>query len=272
MIEHLSYSMVNMLSRCPRQFWYCYILKLRIPPGAAMVFGTSYHSTAEENFTYKLNTGNDFSAEMAKAVFSDTWDNKVDEVEWGYEEDRPGELKDIGVGLVGKYVTEFAPKRFPVAVEKEFEINIPEVERPFRGKIDFIGQDNFLLEHKTANKSWPESRLENTDQVQAYYLAYMNLTGEWPTGFGFDIAVKTKKPKIQDLYTSRTSWQVEEYVGRLKTAEALISADVYPKTDPTNWFCSRRWCGYYGNCMAGEALSRIRVIQSEKEDNTDDSL
>jgi CRISPR/Cas system-associated exonuclease Cas4 (RecB family) len=261
-----------MLSRCPKQFWYRYVLGYKEPPGAAMHFGSAYHHVQEENSRHKIQVGSDFGEEMAKAVFVDQWKQLAQEVEWELEDVRQGELTDLGVGLVTKYLRDVAPRRFPVEVEVEFDISLPSIVRSFVGKIDLVCPNHILLEHKTAGKAWPEYRLSATDQVQAYYLAYERLFGNWPLSIMYDVAIKTRVPKIQEMVTTRTEHEINEYLGRIETAEQLIEAEIFPKTDPTNWVCSPRFCGYYGNCKQGKSLGGLRLTKGGGDYDLDDAI
>jgi len=255
-----------MLSKCPRQFWYRYILGWKIPPGAAAQFGSAYHKTMEANFKYKVDSGEDLSLEEVKDIFSDEWKVYSEDVEWFYEEENKDHLTDRGIELVGSYVKKVAPSRMPTQVEYEFEIPLPEIDAPFVGVIDLILDNDKLLDHKTSSRRWYRDRANNELQPTAYYISFSEIFGEQPKEFIYDIAPKTGKPEIQTVTTTRSQQDIEVYLDRIKTAQTLVSKEVYPRTDPSSWWCSEKWCGYYGNCMKGILLHRLRLREIESDD------
>lgn len=261
MIEHWSNSKVNMIARCPRQFWYRYINGLVMPPNAALTFGQSYHTTLEENFRFRLEVGQDMPLKMVKNIFADEWEHNTDVIDWEFETVDKGWLKDIGVGLVGKYVEEIAPNRNPIVIEERLEASIDGVERPFIGIVDFIDEKGFVFDHKTAARRWNQNRANTELQATGYYLLYQSSYGKKPLGFVYDIGIKTTKMQIQTLTTVRDEPALNDYIERLRVAESLVTKEVYPKTDPGNWMCSKRWCGYYLHCMGGASLTRLNLVE-----------
>jgi CRISPR/Cas system-associated exonuclease Cas4 (RecB family) len=263
MIETLSNSKVQMLSRCPRQFYYRYILGYKIPPNSFRNFGGAYHSTMEANFKYKMDSGEDMPVEQVKDIFTDEWKRASDEVEWEYEEEREENFSDRGVDLVGNYIKDVAPNRNPTYVEYEFSVALPEIDLPFVGVIDLVLDSNHISDHKTATRRWNKYRAHSELQPTAYYLAFEEDFGTVPEGFIYDIAPRTGKSEIQIVETSREEIEKIEYLGRLKSLEECVAKEVYPKTDPGNWLCSEKWCGYYGHCIKGIPLRQLRLQARE---------
>lgn len=259
MIDTLSHSKVAMLSRCPRQLYYRYILGYKIPPNAFRNFGGAYHSTLEANFIHKMESGEDMPVEQVKDIFTDEWKRASDEIEWRYEDEREEAFSNKGIDLVGNYVEDVAPHRNPTHVEYEFRVSLPEIDRPFVGVIDLVTDTKFMVDHKTATRRWNKHRAHKELQPTAYYLAFEEIFGELPGGFLYDIAPRTGKPEIQTVETGRGRIQRMEYLERLVLAESAIEKENYPKTDPSNWYCSHKWCGYYDHCMRGVPLKQLRL-------------
>lgn len=268
LVPNLSHTSVDTMSRCPKQFYYRYIEGLKVPPGAAFAFGLSYHHAIGENFVYKIDSKANLALEAVSAIFSDQYEREADQVDWLFEDADRGELKDVGLNLVGLYMVQIAPIRQPKAVEFEFDVAVPYIERRFRGRIDYLDQDGTYIDHKTSSRKWNQARSDTSLQVSAYYLAAQVSEGERPSGFCFDIAIKKKVPEVQVVSTHRSELQVQEYVDRLQDVEKLINAEIFPKTDPGNWWCSPRWCGYYPACMQGKPYSQLRLLKKDKDDAT----
>ncbi len=262
-LNHLSITAVDMLNRCPKQYYYRYGLGLKIPPGVAMLFGSVYHHTLEENFRYKILNKKDLPVESAETIFSDQFDRDLQEVNWLHETEKPGPLKDMGVGLVENYIQRVAPKRNPVVVEHEFRINVKGVGVPLFGKMDFVDSDGRIVEHKTASRKWPQSRADDSLQADGYALAYSYLFGSMPTEIIYDVAVKDSYRAIQTLFTNRDRRNLDEFTERLVDAEKMIEAEIFPRTDSGSWVCNPAFCGYYPHCKQGVPLSGINIIQGD---------
>ncbi len=257
-----------MISKCPRQFWYRYILGWKIPPGAALQFGSAYHETMEHNFRHKLEFGKDVSLEEVKDVFADRWGYLSENIEWNYEEDNKDTLTDRGISLVGNYIKTIAPHRNPTYVEFEFEIPLPEIDAPFVGAIDLI-LDKDMQDHKTSSRRWPTNRADGELQPTAYYLSFLEIFDEPPKSFIYDIAPKTGKAEIQTVVTTRDQQDLAAFLDRVKTAQDVVYRETFPRTDPSNWYCSPKWCGYYDNCMRGIPLHGLRLVETSIDIETE---
>jgi len=268
LVPNLSHTSVDTMSRCPRQFFYRYVEGLKVPPGAAFAFGLSYHHAIGENFVYKIDTKADMALGIVSSIFSDQYEREAEKVDWLFEDSDRGQLKDVGISLIHLYMGSIAPIRNPKAVEFEFDVVVPYVERRFRGRVDYLGEDGVYIDHKTSSRKWNQGRADTSLQVNAYYLAEQVEEGQRPSGFCFDIAIKKKVPEVQVVTTHRSELQVQEYIDRLQDVEKLINAEIFPKTDPGNWWCSQRWCGYYPSCMQGVPTSKLRLLRKDKADAT----
>jgi hypothetical protein len=237
---------------------------LKQPPAAALEFGKAYHKTIESSFLSDMDGKGHLTAEEAQDIFIDSFNRFSEDVDWSLEDKRKGNLADTGVKLVGEYVEKYAPKHKPVGVEVEFSIELDGIEEPFVGVIDLQAAD-YMTDHKTASRGWSAARLESTMQPEAYYLAYKAITGKYPHYFSYDVAVKTKSPYIQfNLVTVRTPYQLDLYRERIQAARDMVSREVFPRTNPDNWYCSPKWCGYYGHCINGESIHNLRLNNPDK--------
>ena len=258
-INHLSPSSIDMYTRCPRQFAYRYLMGLKIPPAVAQLFGNAYHHTLEENFTSKIHNGVDLPMGAAQAIFSDQWDRNVKDVNWLYEKEDRGVLKDTGVRLVTNYISNVAPYRNPLYIEHEFEIDLDGI--PLIGRIDFVGNDNSILEHKTSSRKWAQVRADGTIQATGYALAMSRIFGSIPNTITYDIAVKDSIGTIQTLETHRSDIDIRLFTEQAQIILLAVEHEVLPRTSEENWWCSEKFCGYYPNCRQGRSLSSINVIQ-----------
>lgn len=81
-------------------------------------------------------------------------------------------------------------------------------------------------------------------QLTAYSLAYRKLMGREEKGLRFDVMVRTKVPKIQQLPTTRNEKDIRRFLKRLVYVnEAIESGIFYPNE---NFMCPN--CGYRELC------------------------
>jgi hypothetical protein len=109
---HLSFSQISMFLRCPAQWEFRYVQKLKIPPSGALILGSAWHETIEQNYVQKIVSDEDLPLECMTDFFSDIWTNKIrsEEIDFG---DDPGKLKDLGVLITDIHHREIAPKVKP---------------------------------------------------------------------------------------------------------------------------------------------------------------
>lgn len=215
---HLSASQINMLRRCPEQFRRVYVQGERRRPAGALVWGTADHKAHERNFRQKIDTGADIPVADVQLAFAEEWDRAVErdggerEIDW--EGEKPGELKDIGVGVVAAYHKQVSPRVQPVAVEERFSLEVPGVPVPVVGYVDVraivAGDDGAarilraeqdilgelpantprrILERKTAKRKTAAPNDEQLVQALIYQAAFK-------TPVDFHLSVKTKTPAI----------------------------------------------------------------------------
>jgi len=203
---HLSVTQLKMYLGCPLQYKFRYVDNLKIPPPSEITLGKSIHLTLEENYRQKIKTRKDLPLEQIKDLFSDAWERRVKDTLFE-EDEKPGKVKDDGIRLVTSYHKIIAPKIQPVYVEKEFSLNLEDYT--LKGFIDLVDDRNFIVDHKTTKRSMREDQVRNDPQLTAYSLAYRKLEGRKERGLRFDVMVRTKEPKIQQILTYRTKEDIE---------------------------------------------------------------
>lgn len=234
----LSHTQVSMFLRCPRQYMLRYLEGIKLPPAGAMIAGSVYHKALEFGYKVKLSTSNEPSVDLTKEVASQAWTDKLNEeseIDWG---GNPGAIKDMAVALVEKYVTEEMPKITPAKVEDRDTVIVKNVE--FMRVKDLVTTDGLTIDHKLSKKAYNEANKGSDLQSLAYL---------YPNGgkFFYHVAVKTKVPKIQVVDFSRTQDEVDWWADMVESIARAIMSGRFPP-NPTGWYCSPSWCGYYGIC------------------------
>ena len=267
MLKFITSSMLNMFFRCPEQFRRRYLEGEIIPPGIAAAIGRSVHKAAEENHKHKLLKEEDLPKDYLQDFARDTY-VKIVENEGVYL--APEELDqakkiiaeglDSSVKLTGLYRDKIAPEIFPFLIEKEIHIKVNNFPVLFRGTIDLLTKNFLIYDFKTGHKKWTEEQAENSLQPTFYWQMVKAVTGRSPEGFVFKVLIDKKEPEIQTLVTKRTD---EDFLVIIRMAEVVLKAvetGLFPPTNPSNWWCSPKFCGYYATCPYIPNYKKTRIL------------
>jgi len=253
-IIDLSPSKVSSYCRCPLQFKYSYIDKIKKPIRISMIAGKSGHATFEKNFKQKPETHEDLSENDLTEFFADNFDTAIKNRDSEIENDgnTPGDTKDKTVELIKMYKKDRLPNIMPVnadMVEKWFEITFDNAPYKMRGYIDLVTDKGIIMDYKFTGRRQSKEQLENNPQLLCYPLGYQALTGKLPKGFRFDFLKTTKKPELDyEEFKKIDDTKIHWFLRQVALISAAIKTGIfYPSANPIN--CS--WCGYAGICRKG---------------------
>lgn len=245
--EHFSTSQLNMLLRCEWQYRCRYCLGMVRPPSAALSLGSAFHDGTLFSLARKIDSGKDLPTPEVVEVAITGLENRKDETEW----DQPfGEVKDELPRLIECFQEEAAPTIEPVAVEEKVEVGFKETDWTFLAYLDVREKDGTVMDIKTAKRSWPASRILTEFQPLAY-----TVTEPGESKFRFDVAVRTKKPKMQSLERTVKTGEKAAFLGLIAAAQGkaeMLKADP-DRALPTGYggnLCSKKYCGFYADCQA----------------------
>lgn len=244
----LSASSVATFLRCPTQWDFAYVKKIRSPPTVRQAVGIAAHDAFEENLLTKMVTQVDLPVEFVKDAFSDSYDTMVGEMGGIFEEkDPPGTAKDQGIAIVEKQHLEIAPSIVPVLVEAPIQFEINGII--WTGTIDLVDGRGRLRDWKTSAKK-PSSGANYTLAMTGYALGYREMTGEIETDVQLDFFVRYKKQEpgyfpipAGGPVSDRAVLVFADIVSRV---QAAIMTGVFPPHGLQNNSCS--WCGFRDIC------------------------
>jgi hypothetical protein len=90
------------------------------------------------------------------------------------------------------------------AIEHKFSIPLFDTGIILTGTMDRVN-DDWIFEHKTSSANWTQKQADEHKQVTAYSYAYRQVLKKEEGGIRFNILVKNKTPKVQQLDTFRTN-------------------------------------------------------------------
>jgi CRISPR/Cas system-associated exonuclease Cas4 (RecB family) len=252
MKPHVSATQLAMMAKCPVQWEFRYAKGIKAAPGVAQTTGKATHAGIEANMRAKLVTGSPLELETVQTLAADAvtrlWAEEPptlddEEVERGAAKVR-GEAIDKAVALAGLHHREVAPLIEPVAVEEQFIVPMAGYTHDLMGYMDIVTPTH-IRDTKTASKSPAEDTAHRSLQLTVYSFT------DPAKRLALDHLVATKAPKYVMQETTRTEADRERLMRRLEVVERVIESGAFAPTDPANWWCSRRFCGYWSICKHG---------------------
>ena len=250
---YLSVTQIGTFIKCPKQYEFRYVKGIISPPQARMAEGTAIHKAMEAGHQERMVSGTTAPLDVLMDAHNDAWKNAKSRIEvWDEESPESLILKRARVFLT-QYHQYYLPHIDPLGVEKRFWALVDD-NIPVLGYIDLIAKDSNpklrhqddpaqeVVDYKVVAKTISKGEIDGNLQLTMYSHA---------TGIPrvrFDMFVKTKTPAVKSLSSIRTSkdWRWAQRV--FTDIGHAISTGVFPPTLPTEWSCTKKWCGYYDLC------------------------
>ncbi|MBI5620929.1 ATP-dependent helicase [Candidatus Gottesmanbacteria bacterium] len=236
-VTYLSYSQLSTFETCPLQYKYRYIVRIPVPPSAALTFGDTMHRTVRA-FYELVKAGDKPTKDILLNLLEKHW-SALGYGDRGYEE----KMKKHGVELLeGFYEKGYDPARIPKDLEASFKIRITPT-LTLGGRIDRVDElpDGKLeiIDYKTGQS--PKGRDVTKDtQLTVYALA---ATGE-------GLYAKEPEKVIVSFYffedqekisATRTKEQLEQIKTEIATrADEISRSDFHPTPGKHCDFCEFR--------------------------------
>lgn len=241
------------------------------PPGVRMLRGSGVHRSSQHNFSQKIETREDLKATDISDFAVNDFDERLEKdgcylapsersrgkgIVVAEERDRVWRLSDL-------LATALAPQIQPAAVEAQVTAAFDQLGFTVQGTIDLITDKQVIRDVKSAVKSRSKGDEKTDFQLTTYGALYYALYKRMPAGLGLDVLVDLKRgPKLQQLETVRTLEDFVTWVKRIEAVDAAIRAGNFPPTNPQNWWCNPKWCGYWEDCIYLSDSERSRVLSA----------
>ena len=238
--RHLSVSQMKTYLICPLKYFYRYVQRLPAPKSPELSLGIAVHSALEVNFTQKIQSREDLPLATVTDAFSDAWKAELPETAFD-EGEKPGQIQDEGVRIVGHYHATVSPAIQPKRVEERFELAFENVPYTFVGRVDLVDSGDFIVDHKTTKRAPTPEQVRQDFQLTAYSLAHRLTQGRPEAGLRLDVMVRTKAPKVLHLPATRTPTDHARFLKLLGyVAKGIQSALFYPNPNFTCPSCPFR--------------------------------
>ena len=254
-VEAIRQSTLNMLFRCGIQFQYRFEKGIIIPPGISARRGTTVHTTSQATHNHKLLKGVDLPVDYMEDLAADTYRRLVldrgvyiPKSEYFERKRLIGEGLDSAVRLSRLYAQKVAPMIQPWLVERTVIVDFEGIELPLEGTIDLVEVNSHLRDIKSAAKSYNQAAADCSLQLTQYNVMFYLTFGYWPPATSLMVLVDLKEAKFQEIHTIRTAACLEPYKKRVALAIKCIKSGIFLPTNPDNWWCTEKWCGYWQMC------------------------
>lgn len=243
---HLSFSQIDLYQQCPTKYEYVYVQGHRTPYTAALAEGQAFARTIEKASQHWHRKGKHLSLDAVCREHATCL-----RAEWkklkNSEEDI-ADAQDRGLlFLTTLWGPDESPDIEPIVLQGrlgvEWEVDMEIAGVPIKGYIDLIEADQ-VSDWKVA-RSAKRYNVEKSLQLDLYVVA----TGISCTGFRI---LEKDSGNVVPLWSVRNIEQVRRWceITVARTAFA-ISMGVFPPCKPGEWFCSAKWCSFYGKCYGG---------------------
>ena len=261
---HISISALGMAEGCGEQYRRRYVLGEKIPPGIALIVGSATHGAINADLTSKKDTGELLPDEQIADEARDAFTHAVERggILLTDEEAKLGEKQvkadgiDKAVRLSRLHHKQQAPLLQPTHIEREWWLNIDGFPFDVMGYLDIQEGLKALRDTKTSGKTPPTTRVGNlelnaadiSDQLTAYVMAIKYADGQLPEKVTLDYLIDTKEPALKVFESTRREEDFMPLLERMFALSRSIEAGVFLPTQPNDWRCNPKWCGYYGTC------------------------
>lgn len=255
---HISPSQLDMYFRCGEQYRRRYVNQEKLPPGIALIKGSSVHVAAEANHKQKIESHEDLPVDDLKEIAASEFENRyrTDGLMMTEEERGVGLRnilgggKDSAVKLTGVYAERIAPTIQPAFVEEWVRIPLLGYTHDLNGRIDVIDDRGAVRDLKTASARKNQAEVDNSDQLTYYHVAVEKLTGKPPAKVQLDVVIETRAGKLdsQVLESTRDHNDRQVLANKLGAMLQGIKAEVFLPATPGHWCCSPKFCGYWQTC------------------------
>lgn len=237
-ITYLSYSQLSTFTTCPLKYKYRYIVKIPVPPSAALTFGDTIHRTVRA-FYELIKLGDHPTKEILLRLLEDHWVS-VGFGDKKYEEKMKKHGSEL---LLGFYKNGYDPKRIPTSLEEPFKIKITP-QLTLGGKIDRIDTlpdgSIEIIDYKTGQA--PKARDVTKDpQLTVYALSAVSGGGIYHTNLEKVIVSFYFFEGQEKITATRTHEELEQAKKDIKEkADEMERSDFAPTAGKHCDFCEFR--------------------------------
>jgi len=283
---YLSPSQISMFLKCAYQWKLVYVDNKPRKTSARMYQGVFVHSGVEAVLRERLASGKLPPLEMATDTFSSAFDESKGLID-DWEGSEEGFVKDTGIKCAKAYYDEAAKDATPIAVEKTTVTVIRsedgKIKLPILGRIDSIQVQSHTEQEYQDIRESVVSNIETPAAAKITKPKRINdlkvVTNKWPEGklandlftiyagsehipdVQVDQIVKGRAAVPRVRYERLTGVVTPQMVKHAENVALDVAKSIamgnFPRTDPSNWNCSEKWCGMWEHCRGKTLATKL---------------
>jgi putative RecB family exonuclease len=250
---HLSASSVNDYIDCGLLYKFTRIDKIKpeFKPDA-MEFGSAIHLVLAEFYKQRM-VGNKLPLKDVQESFEGFWRELAEDnpkIQYAEGKDFETLLRE-GKELLIPWYNKLHENEFKViGVEEPFILTLRELAIPIIGYFDLIEEDEsgtvIITDHKASGRSYSNDETDKNLQLTLYQIAVKaNGFRSREILLKFDCLIKTKTPKFEQFWTSRTEIEEKRAIKKIQDVWNGIHKEVFIPNDG-HWKCKN--CGFKKHC------------------------
>ena len=250
---HLSSSSVNDYVECGLLYKFGRVdrLPMEFKPDA-MEFGSAIHLTLVWFYQCRM-VGDVLSLKEVQKIFETNWRvlaEARDDIQYAEGKNFATYLRE-GKELLAVWYSKLPDDNFKVlSIEEAFSFKIPGIPVPIIGATDLVEEDSsgtiIITDWKTSGRAYSRDEVDKNIQLTLYQMAMKrNGYAGREILLKFDTLIKTKTPKFEQYWTTRTEIDEKRLTRKIIQVWEGIKKEVFVPND-TSWKC--RNCHYKKAC------------------------
>jgi len=258
----ISYSAFDCYNRCPLQYKFSYVERIKVPDKIELVFGGLIHKVVQQALRQDpiIPPVEELNKFLLGNWPKDLFKNELEEKQY----------KELALTMIRNFHASLKPNlRQIAAIEKRFQIPLSE-RHTLSGAIDRIDKLPIgtyeLIDYKTSKKLPTQDEVDRDKQLGIYHWAIGNL---WPEAKDVNLTLYFLKHNEQ-ITTKRDEYQAEQIKNEfIETADKIDKEkDWRPKQ---NGLCD--WCDYQHLCpLMKQKIQKAEMPTSEEALKIDDMI
>jgi hypothetical protein len=226
--------------QCPARWWFRYVVGLKVPPTAALVWGKAVDRVLSYNYAVKMEKGTDEYEDVLEDMFTETYRNEAKEAIF-LPDESPERDEEVGRARIREYRRVVAPTVTPEGVQREYERAVGDIS--LTGIVDVETEDE-IIDIKTGSRT--QSAISDGQRLQLEL--YNSLRPAPARRMSIHLLVRNEVKGSGVVVLSASPEADHRIVESILAGvvKGMRHEVIYPnRAAPT---CSRRWCGYWEIC------------------------
>lgn len=243
-VLQMSATDITMCNECEQKLMFKLTGAPKPRKNSYLVMGSVFHSVIEQDLRYKVKRGVNLKQDELEKIFTGEWEKAKVGADFTKVPEYNAKIKCQN--FIRIYTLKMSPMLYPLNnenIERFFRVyvNFGEKRLGITGKIDLIGRDMWITDHKTSSKAWTQE--DANKEVQAYVYPWaLKALGVNVLGFKFNVCHGVVVTPFSVPYNQP---ETKKWLKRaFEIKDALENDNAFGAKQ--EWVC--KWCDYEKGC------------------------